>query len=204
MPYTTVVAGTVITASWGNANVRDQVVTPFGSAAARTSAVTAPIQGMVSTLTDIDTFEAYDGTNWVAIASWASWDTYNPTWGSSGSAPSIGNGTLVGRYQKFGRSVKLFIRLTWGSTTSGGTGNWTFTLPSDLSLDNTYMGGFAWDNSVSLTLPVASRMDSGAATVAQIGAHTSAGTGALITATHPFTWATSDELSIGGVYQSNT
>jgi hypothetical protein len=64
MPYTTVVAGTTITAAWGNANVRDQVVTPFASAAARTSAITSPIAGMASYITTTKALECYDGTVW--------------------------------------------------------------------------------------------------------------------------------------------
>ena len=51
MAYTTIVSGTNITSSWANANVRDQAVSPFGSTDARTAAITAPIAGMVSTLT---------------------------------------------------------------------------------------------------------------------------------------------------------
>ena len=69
MPYTTVVAGTAITASWGNANVRDQVVTPFTDAATRTSQVGAPIEGMVSYLSDIDQINFHNGTTYVPIPS---------------------------------------------------------------------------------------------------------------------------------------
>lgn len=68
MPYTTLVAGTTITASWANASVRDQAVTPFATAAARTSAVTAPVAGMFSYRTDGPLFEGYDGASWVAAA----------------------------------------------------------------------------------------------------------------------------------------
>lgn len=67
MPYTTNVPGTTITAAWGNANVRDQVVTPFGSVSARSSAITSPIDGMISTLTDHDVADLYDGATWVPI-----------------------------------------------------------------------------------------------------------------------------------------
>lgn len=67
MPYTTVVAGTAITASWGNANVRDQVVTPFASAAARTTAITSPIEGMVSYQSDLNLLYQYSGAAWVPI-----------------------------------------------------------------------------------------------------------------------------------------
>lgn len=51
MPYTTINSGDYITSDWANTNVRDQVVTPFASTAARTSAITVPVAGMVSTLT---------------------------------------------------------------------------------------------------------------------------------------------------------
>jgi hypothetical protein len=67
MPRTTLVAGTPITASWANANVRDQVVTPFASAAARASAVTSPLEGMVTYLTDVDRLEVYNGAAWIAV-----------------------------------------------------------------------------------------------------------------------------------------
>lgn len=69
MPYTTNVAGTTITAAWGNANVRDQVVTPFASAAARTSAITSPVEGMLSYRSDNKVFEGYDGTGWIRVPS---------------------------------------------------------------------------------------------------------------------------------------
>lgn len=65
MPYTTLVGGTTILASWANASVRDQSVTPFASAAARTSAITSPVDGMVSALTDSDSLWYYNGAAWV-------------------------------------------------------------------------------------------------------------------------------------------
>jgi hypothetical protein len=67
MPYTTLVAGTTITASWANASVRDQTVTPFATAAARTSAVTVPVTGMLSHRADHLVFEGYDGSGWVTV-----------------------------------------------------------------------------------------------------------------------------------------
>lgn len=70
MSYTTLVSGTTITAAWANANVRDQVITPFASAAARTSAITAPIEGMVSYQNDTNALYYYDG---------AAWQLVNPT-----------------------------------------------------------------------------------------------------------------------------
>jgi hypothetical protein len=57
MPYTTSVAGTTITASWANANVRDQVVTPFASTSALASAITAPVVGMATYISSNDVSE---------------------------------------------------------------------------------------------------------------------------------------------------
>jgi hypothetical protein len=62
MPYSTVVSGTTITAAWGNANVRDQVVTPFATAAARTSAITSPVLGMLTHRADLGSFGATKAT----------------------------------------------------------------------------------------------------------------------------------------------
>lgn len=70
MPYTTNVAGSTITAAWGNANVRDQVVTPFASASARDSAITSPTEGMICYLQDSNLICTYDGAAWV-IWPWA-------------------------------------------------------------------------------------------------------------------------------------
>lgn len=69
MPFTTVVAGTVITASWGNLNVRNQGVTPFASAATRTATVgLLAVEGMVSWLEDYDDLWVNDGATYKPIA----------------------------------------------------------------------------------------------------------------------------------------
>ncbi|MGP4090193.1 hypothetical protein [Streptomyces sp. KR55] len=61
----------------------------------------------------------------------AAWTAYTPSWLSSGTAPAIGNGTIVGRYMKVGRTVFLGIHWTAGSTTTYGSGNYTFSLPAN-------------------------------------------------------------------------
>lgn len=67
MPYTTLVAGTTITASWANASVRDQAIVPFASAAARDSAITAPIEGMIAYQSDVNWFTFYTGARWAHL-----------------------------------------------------------------------------------------------------------------------------------------
>ena len=68
MGYSTVVAGTTITASWANANVRDQVVTPFATTSARDSAITAPVEGMVCYIEGEDRYYSYSGSTWTRTA----------------------------------------------------------------------------------------------------------------------------------------
>jgi hypothetical protein len=59
----------------------------------------------------------------------AAWTAYTPAWTTSGTAPSLGNGTLTGRYMKIGRTVIVHINFIAGSTTTFGTGNYNFTVP---------------------------------------------------------------------------
>lgn len=57
------------------------------------------------------------------------WTTYTPTWTSSGTAPVVNNGVLVGRYTRIGRLITCIINFIPGSTTTFGTGNYSFALP---------------------------------------------------------------------------
>ncbi|MFF3891402.1 hypothetical protein [Streptomyces sp. NPDC001914] len=59
----------------------------------------------------------------------AAWTAYVPTWTSSGTAPNIQNGTLSGRYIKYGRTVLCEINMVTGSTTTYGSGNYNWSLP---------------------------------------------------------------------------
>ncbi|MFE6482390.1 hypothetical protein ACFVGN_05545 [Streptomyces sp. NPDC057757] len=54
---------------------------------------------------------------------------YVPTWTSTSVAPVLGNGTLTGRHMKIGRMAFVTINLSAGSTTTFGTGNYSFSLP---------------------------------------------------------------------------
>ncbi|MFF9285387.1 hypothetical protein [Streptomyces griseosporeus] len=56
------------------------------------------------------------------------WSSYTPTWTAS-TNPAIGNGTIVGRYMKIGRTVIGHINITAGSTTTFGSGAYNFSLP---------------------------------------------------------------------------
>ena len=55
--------------------------------------------------------------------------TFSPAWSTSGSAITLGNGTLLGRYTIDGNLITVTARLTVGSTTTFPGGTLGFTLP---------------------------------------------------------------------------
>jgi hypothetical protein len=59
--------GDVLTAADANGYLASQVVMVFASAAARTSAITSPQEGMISFRKDADALEYYSGAAWVAV-----------------------------------------------------------------------------------------------------------------------------------------
>lgn len=64
---------------------------------------------------------------------WRPWQAYAPGWAATISNPSLGNGTLTGRYRRLGTSLELSIRLVIGSTTTLGAGAWAFGLPGGMT-----------------------------------------------------------------------
>lgn len=120
--------------------------------------------------------------------------TYTPTW--AGGSPSIGNGTLTGRYQQIGKRVHLQIVLIGGSTTNwGGATAWTFSLPSTAVSDTVYYVG------VAHILDSGTGFHTGVPLIAPGGTTlilnpSTAGTTGNFNSTTPITWATNDRLSI--------
>lgn len=55
--------------------------------------------------------------------------TYTPTWTASTTNPTIGNGSVNGRYIALGKLIFVAIRVNFGSTTNAGTGLYMFGLP---------------------------------------------------------------------------
>lgn len=74
---------------------------------------------------------------------------YTPAWSSTGTAPALGNGTLVGWYKLIGKTCTVTLRLTAGSTSTYGTGAYGFSLPFTASSSADWVGrAFLGDASV--------------------------------------------------------
>lgn len=63
------------------------------------------------------------------------WVSYTPIWTTSGTAPSIGNGTIKGRWRRVADTAEVEINLTLGSTSTIGTLIHYFSLPTLFTRD---------------------------------------------------------------------
>lgn len=127
------------------------------------------------------------------------WSPYTPTWSAS-SAPSIGNGTLAGSYTRIGNIIHARIRLVAGSTTTYGSGTWTFTLPVDADTDYALIGSWlAHDSSDG------NRQYTGASVLTAAGTfrgEQQGVSGGALRNVLPFTWANGDDLSVHLTYKA--
>lgn len=57
------------------------------------------------------------------------WAAYVPTWTASVTNPTLGNGTAQGRYKQVGKIVHFVLEIVGGSTTTFGSGTYSFGLP---------------------------------------------------------------------------
>ena len=124
--------------------------------------------------------------------------TYTPTW--AGGSVAIGNGTITGKYHQIGKKVFLNIALVGGTTTNwGGATTWTFTVPVAAASDGVTYNGVvqALDASVGYHAGVCT-LTPGASTL--IITPSTAASAAAYQATVPFTWTTSDTLSLSLTY----
>ena len=141
----------------------------------------------------------YDGSFWrQGSHSTPVWQPYTPAWTSDGTQPSLGNGALTGRYMVLGKHVVGQLHLTMGGTTTFGTGNYFFTLPPAAA---------AWGQES----PMGSAIASDASGFRWIGvpclststtAFIVASASAQWTNTAPFTWVSTDKLSINWNYEA--
>jgi hypothetical protein len=98
--------GDVLTAADANGYLASQVVMVFASAAARTSAIASPQEGMISYLKDTNSTEYYSGSAWAAIGGGASGGmTLLSTTNLSGASTVI---SIVGGYKNLQIYVKDF------------------------------------------------------------------------------------------------
>lgn len=138
------------------------------------------------------------------------WFNFSTTWTGSGGNPSLGNGTQVSRFSLTGKTAFVKIRIVFGSTTTGGTGTYRFTLPTDAnstvqSADQIAIGtwhGADANAGPDLYAGFVRIHATSSATIEMIHySSTSNGRHVATTATAPFTWGNTDYFGISCAYE---
>jgi hypothetical protein len=131
------------------------------------------------------------------------WTSYVPAWTSDATAPALNNGTIQGAYKLIGKTCHVRVKLDWGTTTTGGSGAWYFSLP--LSASSAYglqmpcsimNDGIAWYQGT--VNGVYGNFTNRVAIIAQ---NSGANTSGAVTTTHPFTFGRGDGLQFAGSYE---
>lgn len=94
--FLTFTDGSILTAAQVNGYLMKQAVMYFATAAARSSAITSPEEGMVTYRADSDVIEYYNGTSWVGIADLTSSQTLT---NKTLTTPTI-NGAILDRSEE--------------------------------------------------------------------------------------------------------
>ena len=128
--------------------------------------------------------------------------SYTPTWSAASVNPSLGNGTLTGQYTLRGKLCLVRIRLVIGSTTTLGTGNWSFSLP--LTSANNGLEALGWarcrDTGANNYLRMAAIAANSAVltTFSQLDNATNVN---AVDAANPFSWGANDYLDLQIEYE---
>lgn len=121
------------------------------------------------------------------------WTRYTPAWTSTGTTPTLGNGSINGTWLRVGDSIFLGLALIMGSTTTFGTGGYFFSVPVSIQGVMGSGGFFALDSSAGAYYWGSAGVQSSTTLGAQAD-----NTGGLVGQTLPFTWASGDQLVISG------
>ena len=134
------------------------------------------------------------------------WEDFTPTWTASTTNPSIGNGTLVGRYRQNTNAVMGRVVMVAGSTTTFGSGFWRFLAPVEplVANESIHYGVGVWygENSAVQGYNGTTRVR-WISSVANLepGYTTSNGAFSLLTATAPFSWGVGDWVALNFFYE---
>ena len=135
------------------------------------------------------------------------WSSYTPVWTSTGTQPTVGDGSLTGRYVSLGATIVGEIRLLFGSTTSRGTGTYRFSLPASGVAENYQPMGqvVLRDEGPGITYFGTAIFNNDDDNTVEIWLHSQTATydeGVPVAADTPVLFATNDKILIHFTYES--
>lgn len=123
------------------------------------------------------------------------WRSYDVTWTATTTNPTIGDGTLSGRYTQRGKTVHFLINLIIGSTTDPGSGVWSFGLPVTPSGAVQMCAARILDQGTDNMLAAAQLGATNITAVIYEG-------GNVVGDVNPIVWAANDRIDISGTYEA--
>lgn len=133
----------------------------------------------------------------------ASVTSFASAWTGSLTNPAIGNGTLTCSYIKVGRMVVCWITTACGSTTTFGTGVYSWSLPFSANSNNGYMMGH-WLGNFAGTLYTGQAYVPNPAVGSCLYIPTGGNSAAAVTTVAPATWAASTYFTLQLTYEATT
>lgn len=145
--------------------------------------------------TDTNKRYTYDGTSW-NLDGGSGWVTFTPSW----SGLTVSNGTSTGRYRYVDGGMWGVAQFSMGSTSSM-TGPVTLTLPNSAEIDTTVLtpralGIVEYNDSGTVYRGFIGYSSTTVLDITVIGTSGTYATSVALSSTVPFTWATSDFLTV--------
>jgi hypothetical protein len=197
----------ILQASVDAANASIGAIPIYADVPARNSALALSLHdGLITYQQDTDTFTAFaNGTWYQVLVGGSAWTTYTPVW--TGAACSIGNGKLLGRFSKLGRTVNLNIVMVCGPSTTYGTNvGWSFSLPFaalDLANYGRFVGSaYARNYSPSQSYIGTCTIDDASGRLYPYTAAAYPAAAMIMSSSIPMLWANGDCLSMSVTYES--
>lgn len=163
---------------------------------------------MTSTvITDLKQYADFQRTNNNTLKSWydgtltSAWSTYTPVLSADSGTPTIGNGSVTGRYKQLGKMVHVRGIMTVGSTTAAA-GGWYLSLPVTAHATGNAIGS-AYLRDVSAAgaghfIGISAVL--GATSTSRIAFYTQANN--QVTSANPFAWASGDTINFSLTYEA--
>lgn len=190
--------GSVLTSSWLQTMVREQVVRTVTSST-RPSAV----EGMLYYETDTDRLMRYDGTGHIIMGEPE--QSYTPSW----SGITVGNGTNTGTYHREDGYCHWQARLVFGTTTSvSGAANVSFPINIGSGSYGVFLTAATYhDASAAAEFPLVSRAATTTSTDLGFGPLSASGSyvsSVAMSATVPVAYGSTDVIEINGRFKMTT
>jgi hypothetical protein len=134
-----------------------------------------------------------------ALEPFADWAAYTLAWTSSGTAPALGNATVVSRHRQHKKMVTVNARVTFGGTSTFGTGGWAMSLPvnaAQVAIGSAYFrdvsaGASGHFPGICVVDPA---INAGTVNFFNVASQ--------VQPTVPFTWVSTDHLSFSITYEA--